>query len=242
MMVSVIVSKGVYAMMIAFPDALLRLCAALLLGSIVGFERESDEQPAGLRTNALVALGCALFTVISAYGFLGFTNLSHVQIDPTRIASYIIAGIGFLGGGTIFVQKDPQKVKGLTTAAAIWVVAAIGVACGVGMYWEAILVTILVLIVLSILRFATRFFLAGKGQRQRLEVEVLPTHADQFISMLYELCERHGVKIADIKVHIKDDRSKIVLLCHASKEANIFPIIEALRIYKGVVMVNVALN
>ena len=137
--------------MISFSETLLRLSAALLLGSVIGFERESDEQSAGLRTNALVSLGCALFTIISAYGFLGFTDLAHVQIDPTRIASYIVAGIGFLGGGTIFVQKDPQKVKGLTTAAAIWVVAAIGVACGIGMFWEAIIVTVLVLIVLSIL-------------------------------------------------------------------------------------------
>jgi putative Mg2+ transporter-C (MgtC) family protein len=229
-------------MMISFADALLRLCTALLLGSIVGFERESDEQPAGLRTNALVSLGCALFTIISAYGFLGFTNLSHVQIDPTRIASYIVAGIGFLGGGTIFVQKDPQRVKGLTTAAAIWVVAAIGVACGIGMYWEAILVTILVLIILSILRFATRFFLDGKTKRQRLEIEVLPTTADQFISMLYTLCERHAVKIVDLKVHIKDDSNTIVLTCDARKEANIFPVVEALRTYEGVVTVDVALK
>ncbi len=178
-------------MMISFVDALLRLCTALLLGLIVGFERESDEQSAGLRTNALVSLGCALFTIISAYGFLGFTNLSHVQIDPTRIASFV---------------------------------------------------TILVLIVLSILRFAIRPFLNGKIERQRLEIEFLPTTAEQFISMLYDLCERHTVKIVDLKVHIKDDSNKIVLTCDASKEANIFPVIEALRTYKGVVMVDVALK
>ena len=98
--------------MISFSETLLRLCAALLLGSIVGFERESDEQSAGLRTNALVALGCALFTIISAYGFLGFTNLPHVQIDPTRITSYIVAGIGFLGGGTILSRKIHKRSKG----------------------------------------------------------------------------------------------------------------------------------
>src|SRR5205823_3833046 len=124
--------------------------------------------------------------------------------------------------------------------AAIWVVAAIGVACGIGMYWEAVLVTILVLIVLSILRLATRSFLDGKTKRQRLEIEVLPT--EQFVSMLYELCERHSIKIIDLKIHIKDDVNKVLLTCDASKEAQIFPVIEALRAHKGVVMVDVVLK
>lgn len=109
--------------MISFPAILLRLGLALLLGAIVGLERESSEHEAGLRTNALVSLGCALFTLISGYGFLSFLTMAHIQVDPTRIASYVIAGIGFLGGGAIFRQQDKEKVKGLTTAAAIWVVA-----------------------------------------------------------------------------------------------------------------------
>jgi putative Mg2+ transporter-C (MgtC) family protein len=227
---------------ISFSETLMRLSAALLLGSVIGFERESDEQSAGLRTNALVSLGCALFTIISAYGFLGFTNLAHVQIDPTRIASYIVAGIGFLGGGTIFVQKDPQKVKGLTTAAAIWVVAAIGVACGIGMFWEAILVTVLVLIVLSILRFATRYLLSNETKSQRLEIEILSTAADQFISTLYALCERHQVKIRDVKVHIKEDVNKVILTCETNKGKAMVSVIEALQAYKGVLTVSVTLT
>ena len=112
--------------MISFPEILLRLAVALMLGAVIGFEREQKEHAAGLRTLALVSLGCALFTIISAYGFLELLTIPHTTIDPTRIASYIVAGIGFLGGGTIFLSQQNEKVKGLTTAAKIqWQVAVI---------------------------------------------------------------------------------------------------------------------
>src|SRR5690348_2655627 len=135
--------------MISFPITILRLVLALVLGGLIGLEREASEHRAGMRTNALVSLGSALFTVISAYGFLNLTSLIHVQVDPTRIASYVVAGIGFLGGGAIFMRKD--GVRGLTTAAAIWTVAAIGMACGVGFYWESVVATLLALIILRAL-------------------------------------------------------------------------------------------
>src|SRR6266516_3325611 len=82
--------------MISFPLILLRLVLALVLGALVGLERESTEHPAGMRTNALVSLGSALFTIISAYGFASLLSTLHIQVDPTRIASYVVAGIGFL--------------------------------------------------------------------------------------------------------------------------------------------------
>ena len=123
--------------MISFPEILLRLAVALILGAAVGFEREQKEHAAGLRTLALVSLGCALFTIVSAYGFLELLIIPHTTLDPTRVASYIVAGIGFLGGGTIFLSQQNEKVKGLTTAATIWVVAAVGIACGIGMILEA---------------------------------------------------------------------------------------------------------
>src|SRR6266516_4346361 len=118
--------------MISFPVILLRLMVALLIGAFIGLEREIHERSAGMRTLALVSLGSALFTAISAYGFIDIARSLHVSYDPTRIASYVVAGIGFLGGGTIFLSREKEKVQGLTTAAAIWVVAAIGMACGAG--------------------------------------------------------------------------------------------------------------
>src|SRR6266849_1941796 len=116
--------------MASFPEILLRLMVALLIGAFIGLEREIHEQSAGMRTLALVSLGSALFTVISAYGFVGIARSLHLSLDPTRIASYIVAGIGFLGAGTIFLSRESERVKGLTTAASIWVIAAIGIACG----------------------------------------------------------------------------------------------------------------
>jgi uncharacterized membrane protein YhiD involved in acid resistance len=117
------------------------------------------------------------------------------------------------------------------------------VACGIGMFWEAITVTILVLTVLSILRFATRFLPSNETKRQRLEIEILSTAADRFISTLYALCERHQVKIRDVKVHIKEkeDANKVRITCETNKGKAMVSVIEALQTYKGVLTVSVTL-
>src|SRR5881227_2331649 len=119
-------------------EALWRLVAACLLGAAVGFERELRDREAGIRTHLLVSLGSALFTIVSAYGFHEFlTNGgSVVRADPTRIAAQIVTGIGFLGAGAII--REGLSVRGLTTAATLWVVAAIGMASGAGYYWPAV--------------------------------------------------------------------------------------------------------
>ena len=114
-----------------------------MLGAIIGFERELQRQPAGFRTHSLVSLGAALFTVVSAYGFSGDL------VDPTRIAAQIVSGIGFIGAGTILQHRG--HIRGLTTAASLWSVAAIGTAAGAGLYIVAIVGTLLILVVLSIL-------------------------------------------------------------------------------------------
>jgi len=150
--------------MISFPVLLLRLGVAIVLGSLVGLEREYHEHSAGMRTIALVTLGCALFTIVSAYGFLGLLNTLHLTLDPTRIASYIVAGIGFLGAGTIFMSREGERIRGLTTAATIWVMAAIGIACGTGMLAEASVTTALVIVVLIVFRFVEIAILPRKQE------------------------------------------------------------------------------
>ncbi len=124
--------------------AALRLSLALVLGGLIGWQRESAEKPAGFRTHILVCVGAALFTLISAVGFFG------TGADPARVASNIVVGIGFLGAGTIW--RTGVTVQGLTTAASLWTVAAIGTAAGVGYYIGAILTTAIVAAVLTLFK------------------------------------------------------------------------------------------
>lgn len=126
-------------------DFILRIFIAALLGGVIGLEREYRAKEAGFRTHFLVALGSALFMILSAHGFEAAV-LAHpnVSLDPSRIASQVVTGIGFIGAGTIIFQKT--NVRGLTTAAGVWVTAAIGLTCGVGMYLLATVATVLVLV------------------------------------------------------------------------------------------------
>jgi putative Mg2+ transporter-C (MgtC) family protein len=129
-------------MSISDGEILLRLGVTVLLCGAIGLERESRGQAAGLRTHILVGVGAALFTLVSAYAFQ--SSESGTRIDPTRIAAQIVTGIGFLGAGTIIRQG--LTVRGLTTAAALWIVAAIGMAVGAGFYFGAVASTVIILI------------------------------------------------------------------------------------------------
>ncbi|HET9848925.1 MAG TPA: MgtC/SapB family protein [Candidatus Dormibacteraeota bacterium] len=137
-------------------DLMVRLFAALILGAIIGLERERQERAAGLRTVTMVSLGSCLFTIVGAYGF--------AQTDPSRVAAQIVTGIGFLGAGTIFLRKD--LVRGLTTAATIWATAAIGMAAGTARYFEAVFTTLLVLAVLMVLKPVERRFFKRPAEAQ----------------------------------------------------------------------------
>ena len=128
-------------------DFILRITIAAVLGGIIGLEREYRSKEAGFRTHFLVALGSALFMIISAYGFEGALVTPEHRLDVSRIAAQVVTGIGFIGAGTIIFQK--HMVKGLTTAAGLWVTAAIGLTCGGGLYTLAVSSTILVLISLE---------------------------------------------------------------------------------------------
>ena len=130
------------------PTQLLLLIIAFVLSAIIGVERQRRLKSAGLRTHTLVGLGAALFTIVSAYGFTAVLG-TDVHLDPSRIAAQIVSGIGFLGAGVIFVRQN--IVNGLTTAASIWVTAAIGMACGAGMPVVAATTTGLYLVAVGIL-------------------------------------------------------------------------------------------
>lgn len=138
-----------------FWEIALRLVLALVLGGIIGYQREVHEKPAGLRTHALVSLGAALVMIVSIEPFLGLPN-----VDVSRIASGVVTGIGFLGAGAIIRQGS--IVRGLTTAASIWVVSSIGLAVGAGLYVAATVATLLIFLTLTALVY--------------LEVRAAPAH------------------------------------------------------------------
>jgi putative Mg2+ transporter-C (MgtC) family protein len=117
----------------------IELVIALALSSLIGLEREIRQKSAGLRTQALVGVGAALFTLVSKYGFTDVLAPGRVVLDPSRVAAQIASGIGFIGAGLIFVRRD--AVRGLTTAAVVWVTAAVGAACGAGLPLLGVIVT-----------------------------------------------------------------------------------------------------
>ena len=194
---------------LSWPEVLGRLALAAALGAVLGFERELREREAGLRTHLLVSLGSALFTIVSAYGFREFltSGQSVVRADPTRIAAQIVTGIGFLGAGAIIRQG--LSVRGLTTAASLWVVAAIGMASGAGYYSGAVIATVVVLVSLWPLRiFAHRIFDRLRPGELRLEVEL---RANESPSVLLESLETRGVAVRAFEVEDARDRRRVVL-------------------------------
>jgi putative Mg2+ transporter-C (MgtC) family protein len=126
-------------------EFILRIFVAALLGGLIGLEREWRAKEAGFRTHFLVALGSALFMIVSAYGFEGALTTAEHRWDVSRVAAQVVSGIGFIGAGTIIFRKSENVVSGLTTAAGLWVTAAIGLACGGGMYILSAASTLLVL-------------------------------------------------------------------------------------------------
>jgi putative Mg2+ transporter-C (MgtC) family protein len=190
-------------------ESLLRLALAAVLGGLIGVERELREREAGLRTHLLVALGSALFTIVGAYGFHAFleSGESVVRADPTRIAAQIVTGIGFLGAGAIIRQG--LSVRGLTTAATLWVVAAVGLAAGAGYYSAAVITTALVLIALYPLRIvAYRILRRFRPEDGRLLVE-LPI--GQPPGAVIDELERIGARIDSIEVSQEGDRRRLEL-------------------------------
>ncbi len=134
-------------------EFLLRIFTAALFGGLIGLEREYRAKEAGFRTHFLVALGSALFMIVSAYGFGEAMNSDLQRWDVSRVAAQVVSGIGFIGAGTIIFHKSENVVRGLTTAAGLWVTAAIGLACGAGMYVLSFGSTLLVLVGLEVFNF-----------------------------------------------------------------------------------------
>ncbi|WP_225754386.1 MgtC/SapB family protein [Actinotalea sp. Marseille-Q4924] len=154
--------NGVFQTTDTLVTELFLLGAAFILCSLIGIERQIRQKAAGFRTHVLVGVGSAAFTLVSAFGFQSVVGVGSI-IDPSRISAQIVSGIGFLGAGVIFTRKD--VVRGLTTAATIWVAAAVGMACGAGMVLMAASLTVMHLLTLTVL--ATLVHKIPTGDRKR---------------------------------------------------------------------------
>jgi putative Mg2+ transporter-C (MgtC) family protein len=176
------------------------LLLALLLSSLIGTERELRQKSAGLRTHALVGVGTALFVEVSKYGFHDVMPPGSAGYDPSRIAAQIVSGIGFIGGGLIFVRRD--AVRGLTTAAVVWLTCAVGMACGAGLPLLAIGVTLTHFLVVYGYTPILRRLSGPPARAVEIRLTYLPSYGVLPSTLVYAIDA--GFQVVDVSVHHRD--------------------------------------
>jgi putative Mg2+ transporter-C (MgtC) family protein len=180
-------------------DMVGRLLVAALLGSVIGFERERLVWAAGMRTHMLVCVGSCLLMIVSAFGFSDILGRPNVTLDPSRVAAQVVSGIGFLGAGTILLRGE--VVKGLTTAASLWAVAAIGLASGGGLYVPAIATTAIVLVILAGMKPLEERY---RQRRQRHDLRIVARHGVLTIEALRELAGPCASKLRQVVIRQRE--------------------------------------
>ncbi|WP_373288815.1 MgtC/SapB family protein [Paenibacillus nasutitermitis] len=176
-------------------ELLLRMGLAAGLGGLVGMEREWSNHAAGFRTHILVCLGSATIMLLSIYGFTEFVNEPNVRIDPARLAAQVISGVGFLGAGAIL--RNGQNIKGLTSAASIWVVAAIGLCVGAGFMYAAVYATFMVLFSLFLLNKWEKHMLRN---RRSSDVSIKAMNSPGVLGTIASKFGEHGIQIINVKM------------------------------------------
>ena len=209
----------------------LRLGVAGALSGAIGLERELRERAAGLRTHMLVGVGAALFTLVSAYawGDFVFDRSRGTAFDPTRIAAQIVTGIGFLGAGAILRQG--LSVRGLTTAAGLWVAAAIGMAAGAGFYTAAVIGTAIVLVGLGPFRWIERAVNRFGGEAGVLELEV---SAGRHVAPVLGVVRARRVRIGNLEFEAEEDRQRLRLQVDLPMGTSERELVEELSTLEGV--------
>lgn len=187
-------------------EVIIRLASAAFCGALIGLERERKEWAAGMRTHMMVAVGSCLYMIVSAYGFDELLNYENISVDPSRIASQVVSGIGFLGAGTIIFLRQ-GIVRGLTTASGLWTVAAIGLAIGTGMFWAGLATTAIAIIILWLLQPIEKLIFAKKLNR-KLIIEIdLNSHASLVLS---DILDNANFKIRQFSLDHHDDSPSII--------------------------------
>lgn len=188
---------------ISMYHVMLRMVLALVLGGCIGLEREKRSQAAGLRTHMLVSLGSALVMLISVYGFPDLSGDNKAAVDVARIAAQVVSGVGFLGAGTII--RNGTSVKGLTTAASLWVSAAIGLACGSGFISAALFGCALSLVALWLLN---KYDIKNRVAHRIHELEVVVEEREGWLSELTKVAEEQGLTVRSIRMRPERNAGK----------------------------------
>jgi len=215
-------------MPLSYFELTVRLILSLILGGAIGLERETINKPAGFRTHILVCLGSTIVMLVSLFIFSEFSG--EVNVDPGRIPAQVVSGIGFLGAGTIIIEG--ANVKGLTTAASLWTVSAIGLAIGVGFYYGAILATFLILLTLIAFNKLESFILKKHHlQPLILTVKDEPGQLGKVGSCLGEM----NISIKDVKLEdIEEGKLLIELMIQRINDFNLAEIKRRLREIDGI--------
>nr|USU30710.1 MgtC/SapB family protein [Methylobacterium sp. OTU13CASTA1] len=220
--------------MLSNVDMVGRLFVAALLGSVIGFERERLVWAAGMRTHMLVCVGSCLLMIVSAFGFADILGRPNVTLDPSRVAAQVVSGIGFLGAGTILLRGE--VVKGLTTAASLWAVAAIGLASGGGLYVPAIATTAIVLGILGGMKPLEERY---RERRQKYDLRIVARHNALTLAHLHALAGPCAPKLRQIVIRQHGvDASDEITLCLVHVDRNTLDALtERLRRHEAVASV-----
>jgi putative Mg2+ transporter-C (MgtC) family protein len=218
-------------------EGLVRLCLAALLAGAIGIERELREQEAGLRTHMLVCVGATMFMIVGVYAWADYplSNDIGVVVDPSRVASYVVAGIGFLGAGAII--RHGINVRGLTTAASLWVVAAIGVTVGAGMYGLAVATTGLVILALWPLAAVKRALAGRQEATRRLAVSLDP--GASIVAALGAI-EENGFEMDSVEVGEDEEARRLDVVLKTSADTSLGGLLDDLGGLDGVRSASVA--
>lgn len=194
-------------------ELVLRVLYACILGSVIGIERSRKHKAAGVRTYIIVAIGAAIFTIVSKYGFLSIAA-EKTRVDVSRVAHTIVTGVGFLGAGIIISKGD--KIQGLTTAAGVWVMAAIGIACGTGMYIPAAFAALMILLTQTIMREWTSFEQVKYGK-----IMVQLDDSVETVKEFKNFLERKGIVICKTNIKQQEDQMMYTFKVRVPENADV---------------------
>lgn len=187
--------------MLSWSEILIRLSLASLFGALIGLERERKDWAAGLRTHMMVCVGACLIMIVSAFGFADILGTPNVVLDPSRVAAQVVSGIGFIGAGAILFMKQ-GTIRGLTTAAGLWTVSAIGLATGGGMYFAAGVTTVIALIILWALQPFEQFY---SKKFRHMSLRIVTTSNANNTELLKNLLSKDNLKIQTFNLEKDND-------------------------------------